>query len=179
MLNEEVRRRRNTSPASSRAGPAFPVDKMLEGEREKLLGKMEGSLRDRRDRPGRGRSPPSVQGRAPGTRRPAGPEPADRLLPVPRPHGRRQDRADQGAGVDSCSTTIHGDGPHRHVGIHGEAFGLAPDRRAARLCRLRRGRRPDRGRAPPALSGRALRRDREGASQTSSTCCCRCWTTAA
>jgi len=37
------------------------------------------------------------------------------------------------------------------------------DRRASRLCRLRGGRRADRSRAAQALSGRAVRRDREGA----------------
>ena len=45
------------------------------------------------------------QGGAPRARRAAGPEPADRQLPVPRPDRRRQDRAGEGAGRASCSTT--------------------------------------------------------------------------
>ena len=57
-------------------------------------------------------------------------------------------------------TALH---PHRHVGIHGEALGRAADRRAARLCRLRGRRRAHRSGAAAALSGRAVRRDREGA----------------
>ena len=56
------------------------------------------------------------------------------------------------------------DDPDRHVRVHGEARGLAARRRAPRLRRLRRGRPAHRGRSPPALLGRAARRDREGAS---------------
>ena len=74
----------------------IPVDKMLEGEREKLL-KMEEVLREARHRPEGGGGSGLDRG-APGARRPAGPEPADRLVHVPRPDRRRQDRADQGAG---------------------------------------------------------------------------------
>ena len=54
------------------------------------------------------------------------------------------------------------DGPHRHVRVHGEALGLAPGGRAARLRRLRRGRPAHRGRAPAPVLGGAARRDREG-----------------
>ena len=56
-----------------------------------------------RGRPGRGgaprrrRDPPLARG-------PVGPEPALRLVPVPRAHRRRQDRAVQGARRRSCST---------------------------------------------------------------------------
>ena len=74
----------------------IPVDKMLEGEREKLL-HMEDRPGKARGRPGRGGAR-HLQCGAPRPRRPAGPQPADRLLPVPGPHRRRQDRADQGAG---------------------------------------------------------------------------------
>ena len=121
----------------------------------------------RPDRQARGRP---VRGRACGVdrgppcpRRAAGPEPADGLVHVLRPDRRRQDRADQGAGRVSVRRRDR-DGPPRHVGIHGEALGLAADRRASGLCRLRRGRRADRSGAAPAVSGRAVRRDREGAS---------------
>ncbi len=61
-----------------------PVDKMLEGEREKLLG-METALAKRvvaRARPSRRWRP-----RCGGPARPAGSEPADRLVHVPRPTG--------------------------------------------------------------------------------------------
>ena len=80
------------------------------------------------------------------------------------PTGRRQDRAGPRAG------RVHvrhpgGDDPHRHVGVHGEARGLAPGRGASGICRLRGGRSADRGRAPPALLGGPARRGREGPSR--------------
>ncbi len=87
-----------------------------------------------RDRPGGcgqgrlGRGPPRA-------RRPAGSEPAARLLPVPRPDRRRQDRADQGARRIPVRRSTR-DGPHRHERVHGEACGRAADRRASGLCRL-------------------------------------------
>ena len=56
------------------------------------------------------------------------------------PDGRRQDRAVQGAGRVPVRRRA-GDDPHRHVRVHGEARGRPPDRRAARLRRLRGGRR--------------------------------------
>ena len=110
-----------------------PVDKMLEGEREKLL-KMEEEIARRvvgQTRGGDGR----LDGGPTRPRRPAGPEPADRLVHVPRPHRRRQDRADQGARLLPVRRRER-DGAHRHVGIHGEALGRPADRRASRLCRL-------------------------------------------
>ncbi len=78
------------------------------------------------------------------------------------PDGRRQDRADQGVGAIPVRRRACAD-PHRHVGVHGEAFGGPPHRRAARLCGLRGRRRAHRSGAAAALSGRAVRRDREGA----------------
>jgi hypothetical protein len=50
----------------------------------------------------------------------------------------------------------------RHVGIHGETRGLAPDRRAARLCRLRPGRHADRWRRPAPALRAAAGRNRKG-----------------
>jgi ATP-dependent Clp protease ATP-binding subunit ClpB len=73
-----------------------PVAKMLEGEREKLL-RMEDELGKRvigQKAGGGGRA----ERRAPGAGGAAGREPAAGLVPVPRAHRRRQDRADQGAG---------------------------------------------------------------------------------
>ena len=71
------------------------------------------------------------------------------------------------------------DDPHRHERVHGEALGVAPDRRAARLRRLRR-RRP---RSPkPCAAARTAwcssTRSRRR-TPTCSTCCCRSSTTAA
>ena len=56
-------------------------------------------------------------------------------------------------------------GPHRHVRIHGEARRLAADRRASGLRRLRRRRAAHRAGAAPSVCGRAVRRNREGASR--------------
>ena len=112
------------------------------------------------DRPGRG-DRGRVQRAAPQPRRPLGPRPADRLIPLPRPDRRRQDRAGEGAGRVHVRLRA-GDRPARHVRVHGKAHGRAADRRAARLRRLRRGRPAHRGGPPPALRRRAARRDREG-----------------
>ncbi len=111
----------------------IPVDKMLEGEREKLL-HMEDNVKRRvvgqdeavvavanairRARAGLARS-----------------EPADRLVPVLGADRRRQDRAGAGARRIPLRQRKR-DAAHRHVGIYGEAFGRAADRRAAGLCRL-------------------------------------------
>ena len=112
------------------------------------------------DRPGRG-DQRRVERAAPLARRAAGPEPADRLVPVPRPDRRRQDRA------GARARRVHvrhrgGDRAARHVRVHGEAHGRAPDRRAARLRRLRGGRPAHRGGPPPPVLGGPARRDREG-----------------
>ena len=138
----------------------IPVDRMLEGEREKLL-KMEDALVEARRRSARGGGC-RVDGGAACARRSAGPEPPDRLVHVPRPDGRRQDRARQGARRVPLRRRV-GAHAHRHERVHGEALGRASDRRAAGLCRLRGGRLPHRGGAPPALSGDPVRRDRKGA----------------
>ena len=93
-----------------------------------------GADRQARGRPGRGREGGRDRG-APRPRRPAGSEPADRLVHVPGADRRRQDRADQGARRIPVRRRGR-DGAHRHVGIHGEALGRAADRRASGLCRL-------------------------------------------
>ena len=72
-------------------------------------------------RPGRG-GDRRFQRDPPGPRRVAGPEPADGLVPVPRADRRRQDRTDPGARRIPVRRRER-DGAHRHVGIHGEAFG--------------------------------------------------------
>ena len=107
-------------------------------------------------------------------RRPARAGEADRLLSVLGADRRRQDRG----GAAACRLARRRDHPLRHVGIHGAPHRLAADRRAARLCRLRPGRAPDRRRRPAsalraACSTRSRRRIR-----ICSTCCCRSWITA-
>ena len=138
-----------------------PVDRMLEGEKEKLL-RMEEELGKRVI--GQAEAVKAVstavrRARA-GLQDPNRPIGSFMFLG---PDRRRQDRADQGAGRVPVRRRERAD-PHRHVGIHGEAFGRAADRRAARLCRLRGRRRAHRSGAAAALSGRPVRRDREGAS---------------
>ena len=83
-----------------------------------------------RGRPGRGRARGGRRDPAL-ARGPVGSEPAERLVPVPRPHRRGQDRAVQGAGRVPVRYRRR-DGAHRHERVHGEALRGAPDRRAAR-----------------------------------------------
>ena len=131
MLREEVTSEDIAGVVSRWTG--VPVERMLEGERAKLLG-MEACHRRQGHRPGRcgeggfGRGPPRPRGLA-------GPQPAPGLVPVPRPHRRRQDRADQGARRIPVRRSQR-DGPDRHVGVYGKACRCAADRRAAGLCRL-------------------------------------------
>ena len=92
-------------------------------------------------------------------------QPPARQLPVPGADRRRQDRA--GARARRIPVRRRaGDGPHRHVRVPGEAHGVAHDRRASRIRRLRGGRPADRSRAPAAVRRRPVRRDREGASRS-------------
>ena len=83
-----------------------------------------------RDRPGRG-----GRGRrdraAALARGPAGPRPADRHVPVPRPDRCRQDRA--GARAGGVHVRLPGgDDPDRHVRVHGETLRVAARRCAPR-----------------------------------------------
>ena len=84
----------------------------------------------------------------------------DRLLFVLRSYWRRQNRGRQAIGRRARRRID----PFRHVGIHGAAHGVAPDRRAARLCRLRPGRLAHRRRRSASALRAPARRDREGAS---------------
>ena len=138
-----------------------PVDKMLEGERDKLL-QMEDELAKRVV----GQSEAVTAVSTAVRRARAG------LQDPNRPIGSFMFLGPTGVGKTELTKALAAflfddetrDGAHRHVRIHGEALGLAADRRASGLCRLRGGRRADRGGAAAALSGRAVRRDREGAS---------------
>ena len=78
---------------------------------------------------------------------------ARRVIPVRRADRRRQDRGHASA-RDRDGRRAH---PLRHVGVHGTAHGLAPDRRAARVRRLRSGRPPDRGGRQASAFGAAAR----------------------
>jgi ATP-dependent Clp protease ATP-binding subunit ClpB len=103
----------------------IPVDKMLEGERDKLL-RMEEQIGERVI--GQEDAVAAVSNAVRRAR-------ADGIVPVPGADRRRQDRADQGArGVPLRRRP--GDGADRHVRVHGEALGRPHDRRAAWLCRL-------------------------------------------
>ena len=151
---------RTTSPPSSRRWTGIPVDRLLEGETEKLI-HMEERLHQRvvgQDE--------AVEAVANALRRartgPAGPEPADRLVRLPRPDRRGEDRARPRARRVHVRRRAR-DGAARHERVPGAAHGRAAGRRAARLRRLRRGRPADRGGAPAAVLRGPPRRDREGA----------------
>ena len=90
------------------------------------------------------------------------PKRADRLVRLPRPLGRRQDRARPHARRVPLRRRGRDD-PDRHVRVHGEARRLAARRLASGLHRLRRGRPADRGGAAQAVLRPPARRDREGA----------------
>ena len=152
--------------------PGRPAARGRDGEADPHGG---AAARARR-RPGRG-GRGGCERTAPRPHRAPGPEPADRLVRLPRPDRRREDGARPGAGGVHVRRRA-GDGQAGHVRVPGAAHGRAPGRRAARLRRLRRGRPAHRGGPPPALLGRPPRRDREGEAPRSSTCCSRSWTTA-
>ena len=100
------------------AWTGIPVQRMKEEEAEKLL-KMEARLHARVI--GQDKAVAAVsRGRAPRARRAQGSQAPDRLVPVPRPDGRRQDRAGPGAGRVPVRRR-GGDGAARHERVHGEA----------------------------------------------------------
>ena len=89
---------------------------------------------------------------------------ADRRLHAVRALGRRQDRDGAGARRDALRRRAehHHD---QHVGVPGGPYRLDAQGRASRLCRLRRGRPPDRGGPPAPIQRGSARRDREGPSR--------------
>ena len=100
----------------------IPVSRLMEGEVQKLI-HMEERLHQRVI--GQDEAIDAVVERdPPRARRPAGSEPAARQLHVPRPDRRRQDRAGARAGRVPVRRRA-GDDPHRHVGVPGEAHGVA------------------------------------------------------
>ena len=95
-------------------------------------------------------------------RRAEGSEAAHRLVPLPRPDRRGQDRAGEGAGrVHVRQRGRHGRA--RHERISAGSHRQPADRRAARLRGLRGGRPAHRQGPPAAQHRRAVRRGRKGA----------------
>ena len=141
------------------AWTGIPTGQMLQGETAKLL-EMETVIgarligqRRRGQRGQRRRTTLACRDRRP--------QPAHRLVPLPRADRHRQDRAGQVAGRLPLRRRAR-DRAHRHERVRREALGLPSRRSPARLRRLRRGRPADRGRAPASLQRRAARRGREG-----------------
>ena len=145
MLKEEVDAEDIAEVVSKWTG--VPVSRLMESEMAKLIHLEEHSTRGSSARTtcrrGVERDPPRPS-------RARRSQPPDRLVPVPRPDRRRQDRARPGARRVPLRRRA-GDGAHRHGRVHGEALGQPPDRRAPRLRRLRRGWPAHRGGAPPPV----------------------------
>ena len=163
-------RRRGRAPGpASRPGGCWRArpSKLLRMEDElgrRLIGQTEAVARGLR------RGAPLPRGH----RRPG---PADRVVPLPRPDRRRQDRAGQGAGrLPLRRRARHG--PHRHERVRREALGGPAGRRAARLRRLRGGRPAHRGGAAAPVHAWCCWTRWRRRTRRSSTSCSRCWTTA-
>ena len=90
-----------------------------------------------------------------------GPQATERLVHLPRAHGRGEDRAGQDAGRVPVRRRGRTD-PARHERVHGEAHRVAPGRLPSGVRRLRRGRAAHRSGATQALLGRSLRRSGKG-----------------
>ena len=124
-----------------------------------------------------GRSTAVARRDPPRPRGPQGPEAADRLVHLPRPDGRRQDRAGPRAGRVPVRRRGRAD-PPRHVRVHGEAHRRrgSSARRPATSATTRAASSPRRcggARTASSSSTRSRRRTR-----TCSTRCCRSSTTA-
>ncbi len=106
---------RRTSPRSSAAGPAFRSRKLLEGEVQKLL-HLDDELHQRVI--GQDEAVDAVgRSRAARARRAARPEPPARLVHLPGPDRRRQDRAGARALAEFLFDDEQAHDPHRHVGV--------------------------------------------------------------
>ena len=111
------------------AWTGIPAGRLLEAEQAKLL-RMEDVLGERLIGQRRGRARRQRR-RPPRPGRHQRPRPPRRLVPVPRPHRRRQDRAGQGAGRLPVRRRP-GDRPGRHERVQREALRGPARRRAAR-----------------------------------------------
>ena len=103
---------------------------------------------------------------------PQGPEASRWVVHLRRPHGRREDRAGQGARGVPLRRRGRAD-PARHVRVLGEAHGLAAVRLAPRLRRVRRGRPAHRRRSVASRSRWSSSTRSRRRTRTSSTRCCR------
>ena len=146
MVREEVGAEEIADVVEAWTG--IPTGRLLEGETAKLL-RMEDGHRRTADRPA-GRGQGRVRRGTPLPGRHRRPRPADRIVPVPRSHRRRQDRAGEGAGRLPVRRRA-GDGPHRHERVLREAQRRPARRAPARLRGLRGGRPAHRGGAAPAV----------------------------
>ena len=141
------------------AWTGIPTGKMLQGETAKLL-EMEQVIGRRLI--GQASAVRAVSDAVRRSRAGiADPNRPDRVVPVPRPDGHRQDRAGEVAGRLPVRRRA-GDRAHRHERVLREALGGAAGRGASRLRRVRGGRPAHRGRPPAPVLGRAARRGREG-----------------
>ena len=159
LLREEVTEDDIADVVSAWTG--IPVSNLREGEREKLL-RMEARLHERVV--GQDRAINSVANAIRRAR--AG------LQEETRPIGSFIFLGPTGVGKTELARALaeflfddeHNHGAPRYERVHGEAHGGSPDRRTARLCRLRGRRAAQRGRAPQTVFSHPLRRDRKGAS---------------
>ena len=159
FLREEVTEDDIAAVVSKWTG--IPVDKMLEGEVERLT-KMEDRLRLRvigQDQAVTAVAAAVRRARA-GLKDPNRPIGSFLFLG---PTG-RQDRARARTRRVPVRRRER-DGPHRHERVPGEAHGQPARRRASGLRRLRPGRPAHRSGAPPPVQRRSPRRDGEGASR--------------
>ncbi len=152
-------RRRGAHPDHRREDRADSAEERLGvGSRRAAQHRARSEARDlrpgSRDRRARVRD----QDGALGSRRRA---PARRLVPVLGSHGRRQDGSHAAARADARRRAR----PLRHVRVHGAAHGIALDRRAAGLRRVRSGRPAHRSDHEASALRAVVRRDREGASR--------------
>ena len=174
MLKEEVDAEDIAEVVSKWTG--VPVTRLLEGEVQKLV-RMEEMLHERVV--GQDEAVTAVANAIRRSRAgPVRPAPSDRLVHVPRPDRRREDRAGARAGRVPVRRRA-GHGAHRHERVHGEAQRLAPHRRASRVtsATTRAASSPRRCAAGPTRSCCSTRSRRP--TPTCSTCCSSCSTTGA
>ena len=149
-----------------------PVSRIAGEENERLL-EMEKVMQQRvigQEEPIKAISKAVRRARA-GLKDPRAPH---RHLHVPGANRCRQDAAGQDAGRVHVWQRRSAD-QARHERVHGAPQRQPSGRRASRLCRLRRGRPADRGRAPPSLQRDPAGRDRKGASGSLQHAACRSW----
>ena len=108
----------------------IPVSKLMEGERERAA-PPGGHPPPAGHRPGRGGAP-CLRGHSEKPRRHCRPGSPHRLLPLPGPHRRGQDRAGQDPSRGPVRQREE-HGAHRHERVYGEVLRLPPHRRSSGL----------------------------------------------